>query len=60
MKEIQQGESQHVTFSTQTNGGGNHVVNFVNEQTKAPVEPQDTNDADNAEAEQNPLLARTS
>lgn len=59
MKEIQQGESQHVTFSTQTNGG-NHVVNYVNEQTKAPVEPQDGNDADNAEAEQNPLLARTS
>ncbi|CAO1387041.1 unnamed protein product [Diamesa tonsa] len=59
MKEIQQGESQHVTFSTQTNGG-NHVVNYVNEQTKAPVEPQDANDADTAEAEQNPLLARTS
>lgn len=60
MKEIQQGESQHVTFSTQTNGG-NHVVNFVNEQTKASTEPQDINsDADNAEAEQNPLLARTS
>ena len=59
MKEILQGETPHVTFSTQTNGS-NHVVNFVNEQTRAPTEPQDTHDADNAEAEQNPLLERTS